>query len=256
MEHLLPHTCPEAAVDSSARDPPPRCHPGTRENIKDRLETWLNDRKRQWNTIWLFGPAGTGKSAIAETFAERCAENGRLGAAFFFSRPNDRDDPKSLIPTLAYQLATSSPSYKHLLGDRLTNDPAILRRSSRVQFKRLIIEPFSFLHDQKHLDVRDPFLIILDGLDECQGEDAQCEIVRMISEQKNDFSLLWLITSRPEPHLKYVFLRTDPNFGVKCGREELLIDTKSCEDVDRYLRDGFEDIRAQILGRYGSILAY
>jgi hypothetical protein len=36
-----------ALVDSSARHPPPKCHPGTRETIGEKLEDWLTNPARE-----------------------------------------------------------------------------------------------------------------------------------------------------------------------------------------------------------------
>lgn len=195
--------------------------------------------------MWLTGPAGTGKSAVAQTFAEICISNDRLGGAFFFSRANERDKPNTVVPTLAYQLAIHFPDYRRLLTDRIAYDPTILQKTLRAQFKRLIIEPFSTLQVLGHPVTRAPPLILLDGLDECQGVAAQCEIVEMIGEavrSKQDLPLLWLVCSRPEPHLKHIFSR--PDYGIGCLREELLIDAGTRDDVDLYLRDGFAKLRA------------
>ena len=53
--------------------------------------------------FWLNGLAGTGKSTIAQTFAEMVANNGALGASFFCSRDYlDRKELKNTFPTLAY----------------------------------------------------------------------------------------------------------------------------------------------------------
>ncbi len=196
--------------------------------------------------IWLSGPAGTGKSAVAQTFAERCAEVGRLGASFFFSRPNDRSDPDTVIPSLVYNLAVCNSNYKSLVAAQLANDPEILRKKTRrTQFKKLIVAPLSQLQTQRRMRIKEPLLVVLDGLDECKGENAQREIVEMISEVirlKKDFPLIWLISSRPEPHLKYIF--STPDFTVACRREELAIDDESIADVDYYLRDGLAGIKA------------
>lgn len=232
-------------MDSSERDPPPSCHPGTREEIQNDLAAWFDDPERQWNMIWLTGPAGTGKSAVAQTFAELCVAKSRLGAAFFFSRPNERDKPNTVIPTLAYQLATYLPDYRLILTERIAYDPTILKKTPRAQFMRLIIEPFSTLQAQGHPVTRDPPLVLLDGLDECQGIPPQCEFVEMVAEVvrlKKGLPILWLICSRPEPHLKHVFSR--PDYSVDCLRRELLIDAETRNDVDLYLHDGFAELRA------------
>lgn len=242
LEHLEPHTLPDASMDSSARHPPPKCHPGTRVRIVTTLESWVNNDNRLWSMIWLHGPAGTGKSAVAQTFAEYCAERGRLGASYFFSRLNNRNKAEPVIPTLAYQLAVCLPEYKSILTIQLVNDPHLLQKAPPVQFRKLIIEPLSILQIQQCEQIRKPFVIILDGLDECEGEDAQREFIKMISEVvrlKKDFPLLWLICSRSEAHLKHTFSKI-----AECGREELVIDADCKDDVDRYLRDGFAAIQA------------
>lgn len=73
-------------------------------------------------------------------------------------------------------------------------------------------------------------------------------IIDMIADAlrlNQDFSLLWLICSRPEVHLKRAFLKV-----VDCGREELIVDAECRDDVKRYLRDGIDEIKA----RYGDII--
>lgn len=238
LEHLESYAMLDATMDSSARYPPPKCHPGTRVRISRELEDWLFSHQRQCNMIWLYGFAGTGKSAVAQTFAELCAECGRLGGSVFISRPNNRNKPETIIPTLAYQLAICSPDYRSLVATELVNDPRLLRKALPVQFRKLIVEPLSLL---QHQHLQKPLIIILDGFDECEGEDAQCEIIELIAEVlrlKRNFPLLWLICSRPEAHLEYTFSKI-----ADCRREELPMDAECQDDVERYLRDGFAVIK-------------
>lgn len=164
LERLIPHTCPGAAVDSNARYPFPRCHPGTRQQIGNQLENWLDDPNRKTSMIWLNGLAGTGKSAIAQTFAEICVKRRRLGASFFFER-NCRNDPNTIVPTIACQLTIYLPEYRPLLLNRITQDPAILEKAPHVQFSGLIVEPITALQRQGHQINYEPLVIVLDGLD-------------------------------------------------------------------------------------------
>ncbi|KAF9077459.1 hypothetical protein BDP27DRAFT_1179511, partial [Rhodocollybia butyracea] len=64
--------------------------------------------------IWLYGPAGAGKSAIAQTFAEACARNGTLlvGSFFFWRTDTSRNNPQMLFTTIAYQMAMSIPELR------------------------------------------------------------------------------------------------------------------------------------------------
>jgi hypothetical protein len=175
------------------------------------LIQWVESEIRTWKIIWLYGPAGTGKSAVAQTFAEHCAGLGRLGAAFFFSRANGRNDPKTVAPTIAYQLGLACVEYKIIIAELIANDPLVLKKFPRAQFTDLIAGPFLRLKRSGHRVTQKPLVIILDGLDECAGMDEQCEFVEMIREAmtRKDLPLLWLIVSRPEPHLTYMFTRAD-----------------------------------------------
>ncbi|KAF9442564.1 hypothetical protein P691DRAFT_625994, partial [Macrolepiota fuliginosa MF-IS2] len=85
---LLQTSNPNATYDSSARHPPPLCFPGTRvQYIKD-ITDWAIPTigtDAPLPLYWMKGPAGVGKSAIAQTCVERLKKLGNLGAAFFFA---------------------------------------------------------------------------------------------------------------------------------------------------------------------------
>ena len=57
---------------------------GTRRDVLSQLEEWL-ENKQDKGVFWLNGLAGTGKSTIAQTFAETTFADGILGASFFCS---------------------------------------------------------------------------------------------------------------------------------------------------------------------------
>ena len=78
---------------------------GTRREVLLQLEQRSRDEEDK-RVFWLNGLAGTGKSTIAQTFAEICFANGKLGASFFCSRDfNDRSNLQSILPTLTFQLS-------------------------------------------------------------------------------------------------------------------------------------------------------
>ncbi|KXN85224.1 hypothetical protein AN958_11499 [Leucoagaricus sp. SymC.cos] len=230
-----------AFVDSGDRDPPPRCHPATRRKFMQILHEWLDDTERSWQFIWLSGPAGVGKSAVAQSFAEYCIERGRLGAAFFFSKLQARDRAAGLIPTIAYQLALRHPGYEMVISEIISRDPSLLDKNLRVQFRKLIAEPFSRQSSMPQLP--EPLVMIIDGLDECNNEVAQRDLIRLVDEHvRSDnagaHQLLWLISSRPEFHIKRVFAAAEPS--IACQIENL---TCNDEDVLHILHDGFEEIK-------------
>ncbi|KIL57277.1 hypothetical protein M378DRAFT_171947 [Amanita muscaria Koide BX008] len=104
-----------ALHDSSAQDPKRRCHPGTRKSVLHQICNWADDPTRPEHILWLHGPAGVGKSAIAQTISYFYGRD-KVGATFFFFRSDPiRNDGNRLFPTLAWQLASSVPIAKDLI---------------------------------------------------------------------------------------------------------------------------------------------
>ncbi|KAF9442264.1 hypothetical protein P691DRAFT_779486 [Macrolepiota fuliginosa MF-IS2] len=243
-----------AEFDSSERDPPPRCHPGTRLSIVQLIRDWLQGLSRLQNFLWLEGAAGVGKSAIIQTLAESVSKLDRVVATLFFSTLNGRNDPNRALATLAYQLAVQNPSYRAYVVELMSRDPRSLDKAMGEQFMKLFIEPFT----QRGIGRGStPWIIMLDGLDECRPPDArsqaetlrwqhaQCEIIRLIStfaSEHPSVPLLWIVSSRPESHLRAFFSR--PDIHTTHWEVEVPIDSdEACQDVERYLRSEFENIR-------------
>src|SRR5579872_169611 len=117
------------------------CLKGTRTGILDDIERWLMAEKTQ-RIFWLNGFAGTGKSTIATTFAERSFAYGKLGASFFCSRDfADRSSLQMIFPTLAYQLAHQYPDYREKLFQVLKSNHDVQRELLSSQFRKLIVDP-------------------------------------------------------------------------------------------------------------------
>ena len=117
--------------------------------------------------MWVYGPAGSGKSAIAQTIAEMCEDEMILLASFFFSR-NDpsRNTVKPLIATIAYQITLNLPQVRDAILRAIEHDALIFSKSLAVQVKSLIVAPLQLLADtgffKKPTSRR---LVIIDGLD-------------------------------------------------------------------------------------------
>ncbi|PPQ93151.1 hypothetical protein CVT25_010775, partial [Psilocybe cyanescens] len=113
LESLQKHVAHGAFHDSSERFDPPKCHPDTRAAIIKRIMDWisgLNEDTREALIMWLYGAAGAGKSAIAQTIAEILDSQHFVLASFFFWRSDpQRGMAKLLVTTLAYQLAVKLP---------------------------------------------------------------------------------------------------------------------------------------------------
>ncbi|KAF7761324.1 hypothetical protein Agabi119p4_10733 [Agaricus bisporus var. burnettii] len=239
MNLLSQHIIRGAAHDSSARDPPPRCHPETRVKLIDRITAWFEGQSSLELLLWITGPAGVGKSAVVQTFAEYLVKSHRLGASVFLSRPNKRDNPHGVFITIAYQLATRIEAYRDYIVERLRLDPELPSRGMQAQFMAFLIEPFV---EKKIGAGGKRWGILLDGLDELRGSDAQCEIIRLISsfaQEHPNAPLIWIIASRPESHISNMF--EDDEVGRSYWSEYIPIDsTEACADVERFLRSSFK----------------
>jgi NACHT domain len=125
--------------------------------------------------------AGTGKSTIARTIARSFSAQRRLGASFFFSRGGgDLGHAGKFVTTLAYQLANTSPSLKHLVCDALAEQNNITQKDLRSQWKEVILRPLSGLGAGQH-----HFVIVVDALDECDREDDIRLILQLMIEAKD-----------------------------------------------------------------------
>ncbi|KAK6987471.1 NACHT domain-containing protein [Favolaschia claudopus] len=219
----------DATHDSAHSYTHPPCHPNTRMEILDRLSKWSQDNSSS-QILWMHGPAGTGKSAIAQSFCEQLQSRNRLAGSFFFKRGHpSREDFTKLWPTIAYQLALISHSFKAALAMRLTADPALVDKSLSIQMQKLIIEPYNGSGDS--------LIIVIDGLDECEDESQQQELLRSIARSLPAQPLLRiLVSSRPEAHIKDVF---DGPVLQFCERLDV---HGSFDDVSIYLIDEFKRI--------------
>lgn len=162
----------------------------------------------------------------------------------FFSRPNDRDDPDKVMPTLAYQLVINVPGYRSYIVEQINADPLIFNKNIREQFQKFIVEPLAIKKIHNAGQVRS---MMLDGLDECRGEDAQCTIIQLISDfvlQHPSVPLVWIISSRPEDRLKQQFARS--NIAPSHWQLHVPIDDEEGKaDVQFFLRSSFKEIREQ-----------
>jgi hypothetical protein len=174
------------------------CLRGTREDVLWEIERWLTGEQGQ-HVFWLNGLAGTGKSTIAQTFAETSFADGKLGASFFCSRDfEDRSNIQAIFPTLAFQLAYQYPPFRKQLLHVLKARPDVGRESLCSQMEKLIVGPLKA--------ARVSTLIIIDALDECRDEEPASAILSVLSRYVNEIpGAKFFITGRPEPRIRSGF---------------------------------------------------
>ncbi|KIM88400.1 hypothetical protein PILCRDRAFT_256054 [Piloderma croceum F 1598] len=178
-----------------------RCLDGTRQVLIARIKRWI-DTDPALPICWLHGPAGSGKSAVAQTIGEYCQSRKRLAASFFFFRgAENRSTIAPLVSTLAYQLSISVPATKPLLQNLLGTDPSISQRALSHQFKKLMLEPILEMENPP----RAPTVVIIDALDECGDKELMAEFLEVVIDAcraNHAFPFRVLLTSRVEYHLR------------------------------------------------------
>src|SRR5579871_6684454 len=130
-----------AAFDSYVNELDARCHPGTREHLLHQIKEWAEDPHGKC-IFWLNGMAGTGKSTISRTIAQSFADDGQLGASFFFKRgEGDRGNASKFFTTITFQLVHRVPSLKPYVRSAINAEPRISQKSLKEQFEKFIFQP-------------------------------------------------------------------------------------------------------------------
>ena len=225
------------------------CHPDrracletTRTKVLDGILTWAHgrapsggpaaDSASERPIFWLNGLAGTGKTTVAYTVAERCHEEHILGASFFCSRSDsDCNNPSMIFTTIAYQLGLFYPPYRELVAEILRKDPLLVYSSVSRQFEELIVRPLESLRDHFPL-----CLVVIDALDECRDKNVTSAILSTLLKYAEALlPLRFFVTSRPESHLVTSF--DAPGYQNAFGKlllHEVALDLVTA-DIHHYL---------------------
>jgi len=171
---------------------------GTRGAVLDEIELWAKDFHKP-PVYWLNGVAGTGKSAIAQTAAERLFADGRLGASFFCSQAfEDRSNLKLVFPTLALQLAYNYTEFRSTFVRSVRSNSGIASGSLYNQMEKLVVRP---LRESAISTV-----IVIDGLDECRDDEPASAILSVIGQFVYQIpKVKFLLTGRPERRIREGF---------------------------------------------------
>ena len=194
-----------ASFDSYERQHDSGCLPGTRIEILQKIDEWADGSSEQ-PIFWLSGFAGTGKSTIAHTVAARYSQKHRLAASFFFSRDigGDVRHARKFFTTIASKLARLSHSTRIDIFNAISENGEIINQSLKDQWRRLVYRPISKMQSALFAP---SLLLVVDALDECDGDDDVRVIVQLLSEARllKHLRLRVLITSRPEVQIRRGF---------------------------------------------------
>ena len=174
------------------------CLKETRTALLDEIDLWARDSDEP-PIYWLNGLAGTGKTTIAQTIAERLFADGRLGASFFCSRDfEDRSNLKLVFPTLAVQLARKCATFRSTFIPLVQSDPDIVHESLYGQMRKLIVRPLA------KSDIST--VIVIDALDECKDDEPASAILSVLGKLVTEIpKAKFFVTGRPEPRIREGF---------------------------------------------------
>ncbi|KAL1725719.1 hypothetical protein EV714DRAFT_220769, partial [Schizophyllum commune] len=198
----LPHA-PHVQPGSSKQ-----CQPGTRVALLDEIVDWAYS-PNSTRGILLYGAAGTGKSAVANSVAKILAGRGVLAPFFAFDRSSQDRKAHQLYPTLAAYLLCRCQRYQQSLCAQETNQLAT--RDIQDQYTRLFGEPIC-----AHTILK-PVVFIIDALDECPDAGVDSPLRRMLLETLRTCLLdgqlppnvRIVLTARPDDDIQRVLMHNN-----------------------------------------------
>jgi hypothetical protein len=213
-----------------------RCMPGTRKNILEKIDHWLDDLDAP-NILWLSGGPGAGKSAIASTVVSELWERRRLGSSFFFKRGHATlGDPASLWRTVAFDLARFDAGIKEIIIAKLKDRQGITERTDiELHFRHLIDEPLQKARDRPSAN---PTVVVIDALDECGSQRKPLlNTFKSWSALHPAFKLL--VTSRDEHDISKVLIGITQHFTLPTGQ---LVEPHTTNDIFLFFQKRLAEI--------------
>ncbi|KAJ7914024.1 hypothetical protein B0H13DRAFT_1873367 [Mycena leptocephala] len=206
------------------------CADNTRVEIQAEIARWLapqpSNRER---ILWITGIAGSGKSTLSATVVDNLRKNHTPVTAQFFISRNipETIDPSKLVPTIAKQLAESSPAAAHIIHDTLKNG---FPPSREEQVKTLLLAPIREL--SKSCDM---VIILIDALDELQNAaESVLEILLPIAPRDCDLpdNVRFIITSRPE---RWADISRSESLELQVFKQHTLTTASSVNEVHNFI---------------------
>ncbi|KIK51305.1 hypothetical protein GYMLUDRAFT_252157 [Collybiopsis luxurians FD-317 M1] len=209
------------------------CMEGTRITVLNELCEWV--LKPDSRMAWIHGLAGSGKSAIAVTLAEKLRElrdQVTVVLTFHCVKGQETSNTSILVPTIGYHLASKYPEYAQTLLDILKEDVSL--HVDTVSLKEQLSIVCKLLYK---IRVLKPSIIIIDGLDEwgkpmersilldqLQGHLSQIQWIRVI------------VTSRPNSEIQKAMM--DKNYVQSF---DLNVEYTAHQDIEMFFKERLTD---------------
>ncbi|KAF8516736.1 WD40-repeat-containing domain protein [Hysterangium stoloniferum] len=227
-------------------DPDKACLPGTREGVMGHITDWVNSPDEEAPRILLLtGVAGSGKSSLVHTVAQRFHDLKRLGSSYCFDRARLAElNPGTLFSTIARDLACFDPQRKNNLS-ALLNANATMRTTKSVtqQFEQFLVKPGEGL---THVG---PMLIAIDALDECGDYLDRKTLLSILATRMNELpsNFRILVTSRPENDVVRQLRNSGHTRIIKM--EDISADTTR-RDIEKFIEDKLGPLSSDFESKY------
>ena len=158
----------------------------------------------------------------------------KLGVLFFFSCTQHVDN---FFTTITYQLTMRINEYIKILNLKIQHNPTLPSKGLDAQFCKLIIELFLELMG-RNVGVQDK-TVIINGLNECNGNTAQLKIMKLVAKSVIDhgdkISLLQAFFSQPELHTDQEFSSYSRSYFL--SKVKLSMSKSNNGDIMYYFHD-------------------
>jgi len=211
---------------------------GTRQSILDEVTAWVAIGSRPSNTYWIYGSPGIGKTSLAHSICETLHERNQLIGAFFCQRDDtNSSEPRNILPTLIYQLAGISPTFRSIVAERLRRNPNLTTESMKGTH---FLDFIGSMAGQRNEHSRG---FVIDALDECGNSQSRQDVLKALT----DAAALapWLkiiITSRPEIDIQRFFHGLTSSSHLSY---DLATDQRASDDLRTFARSQFDVVASQ-----------
>ena len=190
---------------------------GTRESILNQITAWVTNGfgQKGSNVYWIYGLPGIGKTSLAHSICERLDKGKQLVGGFFCRRDDSNmSEPRNILPTLIYKLASVFPRFRAIVAERLHNDPNLTPESMQ---DTLFLE---FIRSLPHPLDQHTLVFVIDALDECGNTQSRPEILKVLRDATAEAPWLKIIvTSRAEVDIIHHFLNTPAKYDLGADQE-------------------------------------
>jgi pimeloyl-ACP methyl ester carboxylesterase len=195
------------------------------------FRTFLDDSDQRARILWCTGKPGAGKSVLTSFIVDRFQALG-LRCAFFFFRFGDqmRNNINTLLLSLAYQIASSEPSYRQRLLQVLGEGLNFQRSTTHLIWQKL------FVSSLLKTTISEPIYIAIDALDECETSPLLLKLLADLANAKAPIRIL--LVSRKTQQLLSAFEKLSKTLTL----DQLSFDSQQT-DLKLYVREEMNSMR-------------